>query len=116
MHCAHVALIACRVGATRRNASQSDVLPIPASPVTKTTWRCEAAASSKAANSRFISGCRPTNIGTDELAAGSAGASTTGAMKIAPLDEAPDEAWANRVVAEVRRISPMSTLTLSGWT
>ena len=75
MHCAHVALIACRVGATRRNASQSDVLPIPASPVTKTTWRCEAAASSKAANNRFISGCRPTNIGSDELAAASAGAS-----------------------------------------
>ena len=82
MHCAHVALIACRVGATRRNASQSDVLPIPASPSRKRPGG--ARPRPRRASKPVHLWLPPDNIGTDELAAGSAGASTTGAMKISP--------------------------------
>ena len=101
MHCAHVARMAWRVAATRRNASQSAVLPIPASPVTKTTCRCEAAASSSAPSSRSISASRPTKIGNDELAVRSTDrVDDRRDEDVAALDEAADEAGPHRVVAE----------------
>ena len=101
MHCAQVARMGWRVAATRRNASQSAVLPMPASPVTKTTCRCAPDASSSAPSSRAISGSRPTKMGDDELADRSTrGVDDGGDEDVTALDEAPDELGTGRVVAE----------------
>ena len=99
---AQVARIAWRRAATRRNASQSEVLPTPLSPVTKTTCRLPSTAASKAPMSCCIGVSRPTKIGSSAVG----GDRSRGRFDdrsdedVAALDDAADEVRAGGVVAE----------------